>query len=102
MPSEFINRAWESWPRGTWSQSLALYRSADPERLAAAGEDLEGLRCPALVVWGTQDPYLPAELGRSLAARLPEAELHEAPEGGHWPWIEDPGIVDRVCRFLER
>jgi pimeloyl-ACP methyl ester carboxylesterase len=79
---------------------LRLYRSADPERLAAAGEHLGTINAPTLVVWGMRDRYLPGHLAAAYAERLPGAELVEAPEAGHWPWIDEPSLVDRVLRFL--
>lgn len=79
---------------------LRLYRSADPGALAAAGEHLDGLAAPALVVWGTRDRYLPARFGAAYAERLPNAELLEAPDAGHWPWLDQPELIDRILRFL--
>jgi pimeloyl-ACP methyl ester carboxylesterase len=79
---------------------LRLYRSADPGRLVDAGARLGTLTCPALVVWGMRDRYLPARFGPAYAAALPNAELVELPAAGHWPWIEDPEVVERVVRFL--
>jgi pimeloyl-ACP methyl ester carboxylesterase len=79
---------------------LRLYRSADPERLVAAGARLGALTGPALVVWGLRDRYLPARFGAAYAAALPNAALVELPAAGHWPWIDDPAVVDRVVRFL--
>jgi pimeloyl-ACP methyl ester carboxylesterase len=79
---------------------LRLYRSADPDRLAAAGEHLGSITASALVVWGMRDRYLPGRFAAAYAARLPGAELVEAPEAGHWPWIEQPELVQRVIRFL--
>jgi pimeloyl-ACP methyl ester carboxylesterase len=80
---------------------LELYRSGDPDRLATAGQGLGSIRAPALVVWGGRDPYLPPRFGPAYAARLPASELVELPEAGHWPWLESPGLVARVLRFLE-
>jgi pimeloyl-ACP methyl ester carboxylesterase len=79
---------------------LALYRSGDPELLAAAGDRLGELGCPALVVWGLRDPYLPARFGRAYAKRLPNAELVELDRAGHWPWFDRPQVVERVLGFL--
>jgi pimeloyl-ACP methyl ester carboxylesterase len=79
---------------------LRLYRSGDPDRLAAAGERLGAIEAPALVVWGGRDPYLPARFGAAYAERLPRAELLTAPDAGHWPWLEQPELVDRVVAFL--
>jgi pimeloyl-ACP methyl ester carboxylesterase len=86
--------------RGT-TAILDLYRSGDPERLAAAGERLGAISAPALVAWGMRDRYLPPFLGPAYAARLPDSRLVELPEAGHWPWLESPDLVARVIRFLE-
>jgi pimeloyl-ACP methyl ester carboxylesterase len=80
---------------------LRLYRSGDPDRLAAAGEHLGTIRAPTLVVWGMRDRYLPGRFGAAYAERLPGADLLEVPEAGHWPWIDAPELVDRVIVFLE-
>jgi pimeloyl-ACP methyl ester carboxylesterase len=86
--------------RATTAAILRLYRSADLDRLAAAGEHLGALAAPALVVWGMRDRYLPGWLGAAYAERLPNAELAEVPGAGHWPWFEQPELIERVIRFL--
>lgn len=100
MPGELIDRIHQHWNRGTSRAVLELYRDADPERLAAAGAGLGSLGCPALVVWGERDPYLPARFGRLYAGRLPGADYAAVPGAGHWPWLEEPALVDRVVDFL--
>jgi pimeloyl-ACP methyl ester carboxylesterase len=48
------------------------------------------------------DPYLPGRFARAYAERLPNvAEVIELPDAGHWPWIEQPGLIDRVVGFLD-
>jgi len=98
---DFIEMIWRHLDRGTHRAVLELYRSADPEELAAAGAELDRLKCPALVVWGEEDRYLPTEFGRAYAERLPGAELVIIPAAGHWPWHERPEVIDRVVAFLE-
>lgn len=66
-----------------------------------AGRDLGSLRCPALVVWGLKDRYLPARFGRAYAEALPSAELLELPDSGHWPWRDEPEVIPRIVEFLE-
>jgi pimeloyl-ACP methyl ester carboxylesterase len=100
-PEGFVEGFFPLWDRATREAVLRLYRSADPDKLAAAGLDLGRLACPALVVWGQDDPYLPARFGRAYAERLPGAELCEIDRAGHWPWIDQPGVIDRVVSFLE-
>lgn len=102
MPGAFIESAWRDWPRGRWPAMLELYRSADPDLLAAAGGRLGELRCPALVVWGREDPYLPGRFGAAYADRLPGAELVELDRAGHWPWLDRPDAIDRIVTFLNR
>jgi pimeloyl-ACP methyl ester carboxylesterase len=100
MPERFIESVWAGRTPGTWPEMLELYRSADPDRLAAAGQDLDRLDCPALVVWGQDDLYLPAEFGRAYADRLPNAELVALDRAGHYPWLDRPDAIGRIVGFL--
>ena len=75
---------------------LRLYRSA-----VNIGHEwqptVEGNRRPALVLWGTNDVYAPADpLARRLAARV-NAPLVLV-DGGHWAIFEHP---DETARALE-
>ncbi|MGI8726406.1 MAG: alpha/beta fold hydrolase [Solirubrobacterales bacterium] len=101
MPEEFVEMVWSCWDEGMAEAMLRLYRSADPENLEAAGANLDRLDCPALILWGTEDRYIPTDFGRAYAERLPAAELELVADAGHWPWIDDPQVIDRVCEFLE-
>lgn len=100
MPGRFVEELWEHYDRDMAAAVLRLYRSGDPEKLEAAGAHLERLDCPALVVWGAHDPYIPPRFGAAFAARLPNAELLEFDQAGHWPWIDQPELIDRVAGFL--
>lgn len=100
MPESFIDSVWESWDSDVANAVLRLYRSAEPEKLEAAGAHLARLDCPAIVAWGAHDPYLPLRFGRAYASRLPNAELIELQDAGHWPWVDRPELVERVAAFL--
>jgi pimeloyl-ACP methyl ester carboxylesterase len=100
MPPEFVDMVWRHWDRGTSRAVLALYRHADPDRLAAAGKDLGKLTCPSLVLWGDRDPYIPIRFASDFAAALPDSQLETLEGAGHWPWIDDPTVVDQVVGFL--
>jgi pimeloyl-ACP methyl ester carboxylesterase len=99
---EFVDLIWDHLDRGTLEAILRLYRSAPESKLAEAGAGLASLDCPALVVWGLRDRYLPARFGRAYANALPNAELIELPESGHWPWRDEPSVIDSIVAFLER
>lgn len=100
MPPKFVEMIWSHWDKGTRDATLALYRHADPDRLAFAGQDLSKLTCPSLVLWGDRDPYLPTRFAEAYAATLPSSELEIVPAAGHWPWIDDVRLVDRIHSFV--
>jgi pimeloyl-ACP methyl ester carboxylesterase len=100
MPAEFVDMVWKHWGKGTQSAVLALYRHADPERLAVAGRDLAKLTCPSLVIWGARDPYLPTRFAEDYASALPASQLKIISGAGHWPWIDRPELIDDVLSFL--
>ncbi len=100
MPREFTEMIWKHWDSGTQQAVLALYRHADPDRLALAGGDLGKLSCPSLVLWGERDPYLPTRFAEAYAAVLPDSELEIVPGAGHWPWIDDARCLDRIHDFV--
>jgi pimeloyl-ACP methyl ester carboxylesterase len=97
----FVEMIWEHFDRDSRAAVLRLYRSADPDRLAAAGARLGSITAPTLVVWGLKDRYIPPRFGRAYADAFADSELLELPDAGHWPWIDAPEMVDRVLRFLE-
>jgi pimeloyl-ACP methyl ester carboxylesterase len=101
-PEARVKAVWDQFDQGTQRAMLRLHRDGDPSRLAAAGLGLEELDMPALIVWGERDPWLPPELARRYAARLPNAELEVIEEAGHWPWLDRPELVERVAAFLNQ
>ena len=100
MPRALADTSWAHFDQGTQRAILRLYRSSSEERLAAAGAGLRRLACPALVLWGDRDPYLPARFADAYAAALGDARAEHLPDAGHWPWCDRPDVVDRVARFL--
>ena len=100
MPADWISQTWDAYDRGTRAAVLALYRSADPEALAAAGDGLERLDCPARVIWGKRDPYIGTDWGGAYATALPQARYVELADAGHWPWIDEPELVGSLCEFF--
>ena len=100
VPDELVDQVWADFDQGTQRAILRLYRSADPDVLAAAGRDLGRIGATALVVWGERDLYIPARFGAAYAAALPNARLRSVPDAGHWPWLDKPGLVEEVCAFV--
>jgi pimeloyl-ACP methyl ester carboxylesterase len=101
MPHWFIDRVWSSYDTGTRRAILRLYRSAPPDVLASAGQRLGDLRCPALVLWPTADPYIGVEFGQRYADALGgDVELEIVERAGHWMWLDRPDVIDRAAEFL--
>ena len=101
LPAGVGEVAARGFDQGTQRAILRLYRSAPPERLAAAGRDLGRLAgVPSLVVWGARDPYIQTSFAHRYADALGGAEVDVREGAGHWPWIDDPGVVGTVADFL--
>jgi pimeloyl-ACP methyl ester carboxylesterase len=85
---------------GTQRAILKLYRASPPEVLAAAGARLGTVDAPALVLHGARDRYIPARFADGLAAALGDGRVDHLADAGHWPWLDRPEVVERVCGFL--
>jgi pimeloyl-ACP methyl ester carboxylesterase len=58
---------------------------------------------PLLVIHGSEDPILPVENGRALAAAISGAEIFEMPRVGHEvPSNRIEDIAARIAHFIER
>jgi pimeloyl-ACP methyl ester carboxylesterase len=96
-----VDAAFAHFDHGTQRAILKLYRSAPSDVLARAGDRLGDVRARALVVWGAREPFLPTRFAQALADALGgPAEVDVVDGAGHWPWIDDPGVVKRVSGFL--
>ncbi len=102
LPPQWYDSVFAHFDHGTQRAILRLYRSAPSEELARAGGELARIDAPALVVWGTRDPYIPTSFATGYAHALPHAELVELDDAGHWWWLDRPDAIDRVVEFLDR
>jgi pimeloyl-ACP methyl ester carboxylesterase len=101
MPEDFIDSIYDHFDHGTQRAILRLYRSAPPDVLERWGLGLRAIAAPALVLWATEDPYIPASFGRAYADALGgEAALELVEGAGHWSWRDRPELVDRAAEFL--
>ena len=100
VPGDLVERWWQDFDQGTQRAILRLYRASDPAALARAGLDLGRVRGRALVLWGEDDPYIPARFADAYGAALPHATVERIPGAGHWPWLDRPELVDRVARWM--
>ena len=101
MPDEFVDSAYTHFDHGTQRAILKLYRSAPPELLEASGRELASITAPSLVLWPTEDPFIPQRFGAAYAEALGgESRLEIVEDAGHWAWLDRPELVERVAEFL--
>jgi pimeloyl-ACP methyl ester carboxylesterase len=101
VPDAQLPQVLEHFDHGTQRAILRLYRGADADALARTGERLRALAAPVLVVWGGSDPYLEPAWADRLAAALPDARVQIVPGAGHWPWADDPSVIESIGDFLK-
>lgn len=98
LPEWFIDQMWGNYDRATRRAILALYRNTNMDEQAEQLPQLRllGQNWPSLVIFGEDDPYLPATLAHRNLEALPKAELHLIPGAGHWPHVDSPQAVEEV------
>lgn len=80
-------------PWGTRRAVLRLYRSTTPAMMEALVKPLAARDLPCLVVWGTQDAYIPTAQAHRQREPFPSAQIHTIPDVGHWCFLERPDLV---------
>ncbi len=96
-----IYDASRSW--ATKRAVLKLYRATPAATLADPAATLRPLDRPALVIWGTNDAYLPCEQAERQHQAFPSAHVELLNGHGHWVMLEDPGrVASLVIPFLTR
>jgi len=100
---QYLERFPDAWSRGAvlWALAKAMLGSdAYYQSLWERRDALKGR--PTLLIWGLKDPAFGAQLGRWRSV-LPDAEVLELPEVGHWPQEEEPERVSQaLLEFLRR
>ena len=88
----------DPWLTAEGSASFYRQFAQADEKYTAEVEPLYGdLRCPAHIVWGEDDPWIPLARGRALNALMPGSTFETLPGVGHLPQLEAP---DRLLEIL--
>jgi pimeloyl-ACP methyl ester carboxylesterase len=103
LPKGMGEEVADAFDVGTQRSILRLYRSADEDRLAAAGAGLKTLQGPAFVAWGERDPYIPAGFAHAYAEALGgPTDVRVLSGQGHWPWLRNTELLTDVADFMTR
>lgn len=102
LPSEDLEALVAPWlteaGRGGFYRQFA---QADERFTAEIEPHFGAVRCPAKIVWGEADPWIPLARGRALHASMPGAAWETLPGVGHLPQLERPDLVlSAVMEFL--
>jgi len=82
---------------------LALYRSADFDKLAPYEPRLPELAAPTLLLWGANDRFAPVSGAHRFARMLPDHRLVVLEDAGHFVFEEQPErTAAEVGNFLRR
>jgi pimeloyl-ACP methyl ester carboxylesterase len=66
-------------------------------------DPLRALDPPTLVIWGSDDRYVPVEQAERQRQSFPSARVEVLPGRGHWVFWEDPETVAAlVVGFLRQ
>lgn len=63
---------------------------------------LNRIRCPVLVLWGTEDRLLSPAQGPRIVRPIKNARLKKLDRLGHVPMAEDPGLVSEIILRFTR
>lgn len=98
LPGDWADRiAGHLLPAGTKRAVLRLYRSTRHEDMDALVGPLRRCDPDVLVVFGTDDVYIPAEQAERQRRAFPRVRIETLPGVGHWAWLEQP---DRVAGLV--
>ncbi len=100
--SRRLRAVWDQFDHGTQRALIRLHRAAGESQLTALGGELGRVTGPTLVAWGDADPWFDLEVADAYGARLANVTVEHFAEAGHWPWLDQPLVLERVANFLNR
>ena len=81
-----------------------LHAVVDPggQRVSALDRLYLAEDMPVMLLWGANDPIIPAEHGRRAADLIPGSRYVEFEGSGHWPQLDDPErFANTLIDFIE-
>jgi 2-hydroxy-6-oxonona-2,4-dienedioate hydrolase len=86
--------------RASWASYSAKLLARDAKSFSAfeLRERLPALDTPSLLIWGKEDRFAPASIGRDLAPLLPRVEYVEVEDGGHHVFRDQAPRVNAMLR----
>jgi pimeloyl-ACP methyl ester carboxylesterase len=87
---------------GAWQRLLPAIAADIATQPLLAPAELHRIDCPAMVVCGDRDPFVPPEHAAALARQLPGGRLFVAPDCGHEVMARRPGLFNEAIGAFYR
>lgn len=81
---------------GAWQRLLPAIAADVANQPLLSPAELHRIDCPAMIVCGDRDPYVPVEHAAGLARQLPAGRLLVVPACGHEVMSQRPGIFNQA------
>ena len=85
-----------------WKRLLPLIAADIAAQPLLSPAELHGIDCPAMVVCGDRDPFVPPEHAAGLARQLPNGRLFVVPDCGHEVMARRPGLFNEATSGFYR
>lgn len=97
-----VEKLVEPWLTEEGNESFyRQFAQADEKYTAEIEPSFGDIRCPVMILWGEDDPWIPLARGKALHRCIPKASFETLSSVGHLPQLEAPDrILERVERFL--
>jgi len=87
---------------GAWQRLLPAIAADIAAQPLLTPAELHGIDCPAMVVCGDRDPFVPPEHAAGLARQLPGGRLFVVPDCGHEVMARRPGLFNEATSGFYR
>jgi pimeloyl-ACP methyl ester carboxylesterase len=87
---------------GAWHHLLPAIAADIATQPLLTPAELHGIDCPAMVVCGDRDPFVPTEHAAGLARQLPAGRLFIAPDCGHEVMSRRPALFNEATAGFYR
>lgn len=87
---------------GAWQRLLPAIAADVVTQQLLSPEALHGIDCPALVICGDRDPFVPVDQAWGLARQLGDGQLFIVPDCGHEATVRRPGLVNEALAGFYR
>jgi pimeloyl-ACP methyl ester carboxylesterase len=88
--------------QGAWQRLLPAIAADIAVQPLLTPAELHAIDCPAMVVTGDRDPFVPTEHAAGLARQLPDGRLFIAPDSGHEVMARRPGLFNEAMAGFYR